>query len=144
MGVGIPQRWGLSIFPHAMGPRRQIRTVTARAIGLGFIALLAVSGGRAGAGALSTPSLAACPIFPRDNLWNQRIDKLAVARNSAAIIRSIGLVERLHPAFGSGTYAGGPIGIPYNVASKKTRRVRVRFKYAGESDPGPYPIPRDV
>ena len=39
---------------------------------------------------------------------------------------------------------GGPIGIPYNVVGKKTPRVRVTFGYAGESDRGPYPMPRNL
>jgi hypothetical protein len=85
-----------------------------------------------------------CPIFPADNPWNQRVDKLPVAANSAVIIRSIGLDTGLHPDFGSGKYAGGPIGIPYTLVTSETPRVRVRFRYARESDRGPYPIPRDV
>jgi hypothetical protein len=58
------------------------------------------------------------------------------------MIRSIGLGTGLHPDFGSGTWDGGPIGIPFNVVTKKTPRVRLTFDYADESDKGPYPIPR--
>ncbi len=50
----------------------------------------------------------------------------------------------MHPDFGSGTYAGEPIGIPYQVVSSETRRVSVNFDYASESDQGPYPLPRNV
>jgi hypothetical protein len=96
------------------------------------------------AGALRLPSAPKCPIFPRSNVWNKRVDTLPVAANSARIIRSIGLDTGLHPDFGSGKYAGGPIGIPFNVVSKKTRRVHLSFDYADESDKGPYPIPRHV
>ena len=48
----------------------------------------------------------------------------------------------LHPDFGSGTYAGKPIGIPYTVVPADQLPVRMKFTdYADESDPGPYPIP---
>jgi hypothetical protein len=65
-----------------------------------------------------------------------------VAANSRELIRSIGLDTGLHPDFGSGTWDGGPIGIPFNVVSSKTPRVRLSFDYADESDKGPYPMPR--
>jgi hypothetical protein len=67
-----------------------------------------------------------------------------VARDSAALIASIGLGAPVHPDFGSGLYAGEPIGIPFAVVSKSTRRVPVSFDYAGESDGRLYPLPRGV
>jgi len=87
------------------------------------------------------PTVAGCPLFPADNPWNRRVDRLPVARDSAALIRSIGLDARFHADFGSGTWDGGPIGIPYTVVDGRQRRVRVSFDYADESDRGPYPIP---
>ena len=56
---------------------------------------------------------------------------------------SIGADEPVHPDFGSGLWAGGPIGIPYTTAGVETPAVPVSFYYADESDPGPYPIPVD-
>jgi hypothetical protein len=94
--------------------------------------------------ALPLPGAPSCPVFPADNPWNQRIDRLPVARNSARIIARIGLSDPVHPDFGSGRYNGEPIGIPYTVVSSRTRRVPVRFRYASESDRGPYPLPRGV
>jgi hypothetical protein len=85
-----------------------------------------------------------CPVFPANNPWNQRVDKLPVAKNSAKLIASIGLNAPVHPDFGAGNYAGEPIGIPYAIANKHTPRVPVHFKYASQSDRGPYPIPRHV
>jgi hypothetical protein len=85
-----------------------------------------------------------CPILPHYNAWNQRVDRLPVARNSATLIASIGTDRPLHPDFGSGTFEGRPIGIPYTTVSRRQRRVRVSFEYAGESDRGPYPIPRNA
>ena len=83
------------------------------------------------------PGVPACPVFPADNPWNQRVDQLPVAKNSAAIIARIGLNDPVHPDFGSGLYNGSPIGIPYLVVSKQTRRVPVSFLYASESDGHP-------
>ena len=87
-------------------------------------------------------SLAGCPVFPADNPWNQRVDTLPVHERSDAIVRSIGLDDPVHPDFGSGRHEGRPIGIPYDVVARGQRKVRVRFAYAGESDRGPYPLPR--
>lgn len=67
-----------------------------------------------------------------------------MAAGSRVLIGSIGAGLGLHPDFGSGLYDGGPIGIPITVVHGTQRRVRVRFEYAGESDPGSYPIPGNV
>jgi hypothetical protein len=85
-----------------------------------------------------------CPVFPSSNPWNQRVDRLPVAPDSERIIRSIGVDEGLHPDFGSGRWQGGLIGIPITVVRGSQPKVRVAFQYADESDPGPYPIPRNV
>lgn len=63
---------------------------------------------------------------------------------SSAFINTIGATRGLHPDFGSGTWNGGPIGIPFNVMDASQLEVNVSFDYAGESDPGPYPIPPDA
>ena len=89
-------------------------------------------------------AIAGCPMFPADNHWNQRVDKLPVLEGSGAIMRSIGVERTVHPDFGSGRYEGSRIGIPYKVVPRRQRKVRVRFEYADESDRGPYPIPRKV
>src|SRR5262249_18725487 len=114
---------------------------SAFALLLGSIALLA---GGASARAFRLPAAPRCPIFPASNPWNERVDKLPVAVDSATLIRSIGLTTGLHPDFGSGLWDGGPIGIPFDVVSRKTPRSRVAFQYADESDRGPYPIPKTV
>jgi len=80
------------------------------------------------------------PSFPT----NQRVDTLPVASNSAAIVRSIGSGDNVHADFGSGRWEGSPIGIPYTVVGRKTKRARVRFDYSDESDRVRYPIPRHV
>jgi hypothetical protein len=93
------------------------------------------------AAAVLAPVVAGCPVFPADNPWNRRVDRLPVAKNSAVLIRSIGLDAHVHADFGSGRWDGGPIGIPYTVVDGRQPRVKVTFDYADESDRGPYPIP---
>jgi hypothetical protein len=90
------------------------------------------------------PGAPNCPVFPADNPWNQRVDRLPVAKNSSRIIARIGLNDPVHPDFGSGLYGGEPIGIPFAVVSSRARRVPVSFQYGSESDRGPYPLPRGV
>ena len=85
-----------------------------------------------------------CAIFPANNPWNQRVDRLPVAKNSASLIARIGLNDPVHPDFGSGLYHGEPIGIQYAVVGSATRKVPVTFQYASESDKGPYPLPPGV
>jgi hypothetical protein len=104
------------------------------------VALLAGSS----AHALRLPSARHCPVFPADNPWNQRVDKLPVAANSAQLIASIGLDSPVHADFGSGKWDGGPIGIPFDVVSNKTRLSHVSFEYADESNRVRYPIPPHV
>jgi hypothetical protein len=78
--------------------------------------------------------LAGCALFPPDNAWNQRVDALPRASGSAAIVRTMA-ISHLHPDFGTA------YGIPYNVVTSAVPGRSVRFDYADESDPGPYPIP---
>ncbi len=94
--------------------------------------------------ALRLPAARHCPVFPANNAWNQRVDKLPVASASAQLIGSIGLDAPVHADFGSGKWDGGPIGIPFDVVSRTTPLHRVSFDYADESDRVRYPIPRRV
>jgi len=92
---------------------------------------------------LDGPALAGCPMFPVNNIWNARVDSLSVHQRANDWIDSIGRDTGFHMDFGSGTWAGGPIGIPYNVVSGGLAGKPVTFYYPDESDPGPYPIPND-
>ena len=94
--------------------------------------------------AAAAAALAGCPMFGPSFTTNERVDHLPVASDSAAIVRSIGLDETFHADFGSGRWEGRPIGIPYNVVSRRTKRAKVRFDYADESDRRGYPIPGNV
>ncbi len=89
-----------------------------------------------------TPKPAPCSLFPADNAWNQRVDGLPVAANSDAMIAAIGVGASLHPDFSSLAWNGGKgYGIPFNKVDSSTPTYHVSFRWPGESDPGPYPIP---
>ena len=88
------------------------------------------------------PTLASCPMFPPNNFWNARVDSLPTHLMSDLWVDSIGRGESFHMDFGSGTWDGGPIGIPYNILSGSTvNKYTLDFYYPDESDAGPYPIP---
>jgi hypothetical protein len=52
-----------------------------------LVAALVVSTLCGSAAALRLPAAPQCPIFPASNPWNQRVDALPVAPNSAVLIR---------------------------------------------------------
>lgn len=90
------------------------------------------------------PEVAGCDIFPADNIWNTRVDTLPVHPDSDTFVATIGAAQTVHPDFGAGLWEGGPIGIPFVDVPGEQSKVAVSFKYASESDPGPYPIPVDA
>jgi hypothetical protein len=91
-----------------------------------------------------SPQVAGCAVFPADNVWNVPVDTLPVDVNSAAYVATIGAGDHVHADFGSGTWDGSPIGIPYTDVPGTQSLVDVTFDYYDESDPGPYPIPSDA
>jgi hypothetical protein len=108
------------------------------------VAALGLAAAVPSATGMPLPGAPRCGLFPRSFSTNQRVDRLPVAANSDSIVRSIGLDGPVHADFGSGRYAGSPIGIPFDVVSRRTPRSKVRFDYADESDRVRYPIPRHV
>ena len=115
-----------------------------RAVSGGLAAVVLALGAASAIHATPLPNAPRCAIFPADNPWNTPVDTLPVAKNSAAMIKAIGRGAPLHPDFGSGTWDGGPIGIPFDVVSNATPTSKVRFQYADESDKVRYPIPKNV
>jgi hypothetical protein len=105
------------------------------------LSVLAVFGTVAGAAPL--PEASGCPVFPASNPWNQRVDRLPVAKRSAGIVAAVGADDNMHADFGSGLWQGRPIGIPITVVPGSQAKTRLTFDYA-ESDHGPYPIARNV
>ena len=87
------------------------------------------------------PSLGSCSILPADNIWNTPVDSMPVSSNSANYIATIGPAAPVHADFGSGTWNGGPVGIPFLKLPGTQLKVAATFLYWDESDAGPYAIP---
>jgi hypothetical protein len=117
---------------------RHLLTAVALSAAAALLALAIPASGRPVKGAPK------CRVLPANNPWNQRVDKLPVLPVSDAMVRGIGASDTLHPDFGSGTYDGRPIGIPFTTVSKNQKRVKVSFDYDDESDHGGYPIPANA
>jgi len=92
----------------------------------------------------AAPEIEGVGLFPDSNIWNTPVDRLPVAVDSALYGATIGATKPLRADFGSGTWDGGPIGIPFTTVPGTQQKVAIEFEYADESDPGPYPIPPDV
>jgi hypothetical protein len=91
------------------------------------------------------PTIAGCPLFPADNIWNTRIDHLPVHPLSREYVNTIGANRTMHPDFGAGLWDGGPIGIPFVVVPADQPVVEIEWTaYGDESDDGPYPVPPDA
>jgi len=95
----------------------------------------------AGLAMAQAPTVGTCPVLPADNIWNTRIDQLPVHPSSSTWVATIGASSPVHPDFGSGTYNGAPIGIPFVVVPGTQTKYPATFTYQSESDPGPYAVP---
>jgi hypothetical protein len=82
-------------------------------------------------------------LFPASNPWNADVSGLPVDSRSQQYLASIGLNTGLHPVFGT-VWNGAPIGIPFITVHGNQAKVPISFSYGDESDPGPYPIPRNA
>ncbi len=103
-------------------------------------------GATADAGASGSPTQTppagppASGIFPPDSAWNTRIDDAPVDPRSDAYIAAMGAGD---PLVASWDAEGN--GLPYVEVGKDQRTVPIHFwGFAGESDPGPYPVPWDA
>lgn len=117
---------------------------------IGAVLLVAAGLATVGAGAAPSPpsprlpQAPRCPLFPANNPWHTRVDRLPVAANSAAMIKAIGADAALEPHFGSGLSPrdNALIGFPYAVVSGKQKKVRVTFRYGARE--AMYPIPPNI
>ncbi len=83
-------------------------------------------------------------MFPANNIWNTDISKLPVDPHSAAWLRSMDSGSTyLHPDFGPNP-GGYPYGIPYIIVTNAQPLVHIKFEYASQSNPGPYPFGADT
>lgn len=88
-------------------------------------------------------TLGGCPNLPAGDVWHAQVTGLPVHQRSGSFVDSIG-TGPVKADFGAGLWDGAPIGIPITVVPGGQARVPVTFEYADESDPGPYPIPKDA
>ena len=89
--------------------------------------------------AVPPPGAPSCHVFPRNNVWHADISDLPVNKHSKQWLATMHAGSTfLHPDFGPS--GGFPYGIPYTTVGGSHRRVHVKFQYASESDPGPYPF----
>ncbi len=86
-------------------------------------------------------------LFPADNPWNSDISASAVDPYNDGIIAQFSTTG-LHNDFGSGTWEGAPIGIPYVIVCGNQAKATINYRangydsnYGDESDAGPFPIP---
>lgn len=80
--------------------------------------------------------------FDMFSQWNIPVANAPVLWDSAAIMASLGTNVGVHADFGSGTYNGITIGIPYVIVPAGQPLVPfIDNLYTSESDPGPFPIP---
>ncbi|MFH1060819.1 MAG: hypothetical protein V1797_19330 [Pseudomonadota bacterium] len=89
-------------------------------------------------------------VFPPDNPWNLDISQVRKHPMSAQWIETMGPEISLRAGFGSGnrnrttSIAAGrglSFGTPYTVVRTDQKMVQIQFELAGQSNPGPYPIP---
>jgi hypothetical protein len=129
-----------------------VKFLTKKAFGLLLLTLFLVVGCSTDEGKQEMPdqeetveSVEDILVFPPNHPLNADISNSAVDSNSASILENIGLDIGLFTDFGSGTYEGAPIGIPYVIVGKDQTKVPILFRendsYGDESDPGPFPIP---
>jgi hypothetical protein len=87
------------------------------------------------------------PVFPPHHALNTPVDDLPVHSNSKNFIAGIGENTALHPDFGNAWDDDGTLrqmGIPYNVVGAGQPLAPITFvSFPDESDPGPWPIPRN-
>lgn len=97
------------------------------------------------------PDVEEIAIFPATHPLNTSITDRPIDSNSQMILENIGLTEHLFADFGSGTFNGAIIGIPFVVVGNDQTKVPITYRendydgnYGNESEPGPFPIPLDA
>jgi hypothetical protein len=109
--------------------------MTRRAVSLLLVTMLAWWPAPPAAVGTTVPATG-CSVFPDDNAWHLDVSKLPVSAKDRGWKRTSHARRTfLHPDFGPPDY-----GIPFDVVGASHRKVRIDFRYASESDAGPYPF----
>jgi RNA polymerase sigma factor (sigma-70 family) len=82
--------------------------------------------------------------FSDDDPWNLDVSQLPADSNSDRLIATLGRDTSLFPNFGPTIFDGAPQGIPYIVIAGNEPKVPATFIAVRHSDPGPYPLPRQL
>lgn len=83
-----------------------------------------------------------CRLTPANSVWRSNVKTLPTHASSDAFLTTIGKTNDLKADFGSGTWEGFPIGIPYAVVPGSQPKVPIVYdQFGAQSDPGPMPIP---
>ena len=86
-----------------------------------------------------------CPAFPADNVWNTPITGLPVDADSATWLASMDAGSTdLHPTTGRRATRTSPTGSPGRSCRRGPPTLPIKFTYASESDPGPYPLSKST
>ena len=93
---------------------------------------------------VALPGASSCPVTPANSFWHATVNSLPVSTSSNTWVTTEGSSAPLHADFGSGTWDGGPIGIPYATVPGTQTKVGITFDDPSQSDPGPYPIPANA
>lgn len=83
-------------------------------------------------------------VFPPDHFWNKDVSNEPVDPKGYRYLESIGLDTPMQADFSAPEpWSKGKLGfgIPYQYVTGDQKKVPVEFRWAKESDPGPYPIP---
>jgi hypothetical protein len=132
--------WGGNWRATAAGAGRAVAAVGVLAFG----AIAITPSGPAAAGT-PVPGAPGCPLFPADNVWNTDISGLPVNAHSPQWLASMDAsTTNLHPDFGPSGDPSNPYGMPFTVVTNSHPVTNVSFRYASESDAGPYPFGADT
>jgi hypothetical protein len=126
---------------HGISAERDMNTRLPKLFAAGLCLAIGAGGVTTSSGA-PAPVHASCPVFPADNPWNRDISRTPKHLHSDRIIASITASgnKALHADFGG----GGAYGIPFVTVGSTMRTWPVVYTaYGDESDPGPFPIPRN-
>ncbi len=111
------------------------------ALGLSATMGATAPGEAAGAAAGTVLPGTTCPAFPVDNVWNTPVTGLPVDADSATWLTSMDAASMfLHPDYGPSNNPRKPYGIPWEIVPSATPLIPIKFLYASQSDPGPYPL----
>lgn len=128
------------------GVRSTLRIKVAPAIAIFAVAIMtlpaALPDSVAASASTPLPGALACPMLPADNILNTDISTMPLHPQSEAWKSNMNAATRdLHPDFGP-SYGdiSIPYGMPYEVVDSSRTKIPIDFYYAGDSDPGPYPL----